>query len=74
MSIRKTARKIAKDTGESEEAVRNRIKRGRKKMGQVDPPTLKEDYKFILKEAKQIKTERREKRVRERSSRGWSYP
>ena len=58
-SDRDAARKIAKDTGESEETVRHRIRKGCDEVGHIGPPNqTKEDQKFILNQAKQIKTER----------------
>jgi len=61
------ARKIAKDIGESEEAVRQRIMRGRQAIVQGEQANqTQQDQKFILNQARQIKTERREERIKTR--------
>ena len=66
-SDRDAAKKIAKDSGEPETAVRKRIQRGREKVAQGGPPNLtKQDQTFILNQAKQIKTERRKERIKKR--------
>ncbi len=38
--VRESARKIAEDTGESAETVRNRIRRGKRDVGQYDQACL----------------------------------
>jgi len=66
-SDRDAARKISKDSGESEEAVRQRIMKGREQVVQGEPLNqTQQDQKFILNQARQIKTERREERVKTR--------
>lgn len=66
-SDRDASRQIAKETGETEEAVRNRIRKGKKKVGPVDPRILTQsDQQYIIKQAKNIKTDRRKKRESDR--------
>ena len=61
-SDRDAARKISKDTGESEGAVRLRIQRGREEVAQGVPPNLtQQDQKFILSQASEIRKEKKQK-------------
>lgn len=68
-SERDASRQIAEQTGETEQAVRMRIQKGRKKAALVEQPTLTEsDQKFIVKEAKDIKKQRRKQREIQREA------
>jgi len=61
-SDREAARKIAKDTGESDGAVRLRIQRGRDEVAQGVPPNqTKADQIFILSQASEIRKEKKRK-------------
>jgi len=59
------AKKIAKDTDESEEGVRQRIRRGREEVGQgVQSDLTKTDQVFILNQASEIRREKKRKQER----------
>lgn len=64
---REASREIAKETGESEEAVRHRIRKGKDQVGPGGPEALTQsDQVFIIKQAKNIKTVRRKERKAKR--------